>query len=324
MKLSPWPHYTIEPTDTPLDICRLHPKCESVQLPGIPSDDTLRTIAKRLTRRPDIALRFYRWDTTPVNLDFLQWFPGLQKFYLDSAVTNLEPLQFLPDSLVSLRIGGDGRRLDLAPLQRFKSLRRLCIARHTKNIDVICNCKQLRDLQLSNLSLPNLTLLKSLSSLRAVNLNLGGTRSLAGLQECKSLRYLAICQIRQLDDISSVTTPPRLQYLELRALRNVTQLPAMKSMHQLRYLSLWKMRGISNLAPLASCPGLRELSLMDMGQLEPKAIAPLVDHPSLKMLSCGLGSKRKNAAAHALVPLPWKGRMTDGLKLRRRLAGHAA
>ena len=64
------------------------------------------------------------------------------------------------------------------------------------------------------------------------------------------------------------------------------------------------MKGLRDLRPLATAPALEAIELIDMRHLQPEDLTPLVGLPNLKAVTPGLGSRRKNEAATALLGLP--------------------
>ena len=64
------------------------------------------------------------------------------------------------------------------------------------------------------------------------------------------------------------------------------------------------MKGLRSLRPLATAPALEGIELIDMRHLQPEDLAPLVGLPHLQAVTPGLGSRRKNTAAAALLGLP--------------------
>jgi hypothetical protein len=72
----------------------------------------------------------------------------------------------------------------------------------------------------------------------------------------------------------------------------------------LRTVRLETMKGIRDLRPLTTAPALRTVELMDMRHLQPTDLAPLIGLPHLTAVTPGLGSRRKNDVAAALLGLP--------------------
>jgi hypothetical protein len=67
------------------------------------------------------------------------------------------------------------------------------------------------------------------------------------------------------------------------------------------------MKGLRDLSPLATAPALEGVELIDMRHLKPEDLAPLIGLPRLKAVTPGLGSRRKNEAAAAMLGLPYVG-----------------
>ena len=64
------------------------------------------------------------------------------------------------------------------------------------------------------------------------------------------------------------------------------------------------MKGLRDLRPLATAPALERVELIDMRHLVPEDLRPLVGLPNLRSVTPGLGSRRKNEAAAAMLGLP--------------------
>ena len=64
------------------------------------------------------------------------------------------------------------------------------------------------------------------------------------------------------------------------------------------------MKGLRDLRPLATAPALEAIELIDMRHLQPEDLAPLAGLPHLKAVTPGLGSRRRNEAATAMLGLP--------------------
>ena len=285
----------------------LGPRCRLVQFDSLLTDADFRRLTGFLERYPDVTLRAYGgYDGSIRNLDWLQHFPRLRRFQVDALyeLDDIAGLRHLPENLVELGLGQTRKKLSLAGLQRFAGLRRLALEGHTKDIQAVSGLRQLADLTLRSVTLPDLSVLLPLWALRALDLKLGGTRDLSLLPELAPLRYLEIWQVRGLHDLTPVGEVESLEELVLQALKNVTVLPDMQRMGSLRWLHLETMKGLSDLAPLRQAPALEQVRLVDMPHLQPDALAPLVGHPTLRAASIGLGSQRNNDRARHLVDLP--------------------
>ena len=163
---------------------------------------------------------------------------------------------------------------------------------------------------LRSITLPDLSLLLPLTDLRALDLKLGGTRDLRLLSRIGRLEYLELYMVRGLDDLEPIARVTTLQYLFLQAMKQVTALPDLSGLEELRDVHIEMMKGLVDLAPLMTAPALEKVSLVDMGHLQPADVEVLAGHPTLRFLTAGLGSVRKNRMAKELVALPDCGQQT--------------
>jgi hypothetical protein len=255
-----------------------------------------------------VILRVYGgYDGSITDLDFLQYFPTLLAFQADdlyNSLASLDGLNHLPAQLRHLGLGQTRTRLSLAPLARFTALRRLSLEGHTKDLDVLAQLRTLTSLTLRSVTLPDLSLLRPLTQLRALDLKLGATSNLALLPQIGTLQYLELWRVRGLHELNPVAEIPTLEYLFLQALGQVTTLPSLANCTRLTRVHLESLKRVTNLSPLLTAPALTQLTLFDMPQLRPADVAVLSDHPALRQLSVGLGSRRKNDELARLLPLP--------------------
>jgi hypothetical protein len=302
-----WLEPTIREVASPLTREMLRPpdpRGHTVQFSTPLTDEDHRALAAWLRAYPRVTLRAY--GALP-DLEFLRFYPDVRRFSADALYDHLESfegLRHLHPDLHALTLGETRRRLSLRPLSRFTSLRRLYLEKQTKDLDVIAGLTSLTSLTLRSITLPDLSLLLPLTRLRALDLKLGGTRDLSLLPRVGKLGYLELWMVRGLDDLMPVAEVTTLQHLFLQALKQVTGLPNLSRLAQLETVHLETMKGITNLEPLLTAPALREVSLVDMGHLQPADVGVLARHPSLRFLTAGLNSDKKNRAVRELVGLP--------------------
>ena len=269
------------------------------------ADDEYRRLAAWLEDYPEMTLRVYS-SAAIRDLEFLRFFPSLQSFAADTLVNlaSLDGLRHLPESLRGLGLGATKRQLDLRILERFPGLKWLFLEKQHRGIEVLSRFTSLDDLTFRSITLPDLSLLVPLESLRSLDIKLGGTNDLALLPDVGRLRYLELWRIRGFSDASMLGRLPHLRHLFLQTLPQVTHLPDFGEARSLRRIELETMKGIRDLGPIATAPVLEELLLDDMPQLEPEDLRPLVGHRSLRAVTANLGGRRKNAEAGALLGLP--------------------
>jgi len=272
------------------------------------TDDDFTQLGEWFRAYPEMSLRAYgSYDHSITDLEFLRFFPTLRRFGADAlwdSLTSLDGLRHLPPDLEELGIGATKAKLDLAVLSRFPALTWLFLEGQTKHLEVISGLRSLADLTLRSITMPDLSLLLPLTRLRSLDLKLGGTRDLGLLPRIGELRYLELWMIRGLTDVTVVGQIPSLRALFLQALRQVEALPDLRQASELRRIRLETMKGLHDLRPLATAPALEGVELIDMPHLQPEDLAPLVGLPHLQAVTPGLGSRRKNEAAAALLGLP--------------------
>jgi hypothetical protein len=272
------------------------------------TDEDFAQLGEWFRAYPEMNLRAYgSYDHSITDLEFLRFFPTLRRFAADAlwdSLSSLDGLRHLPPDLEELGIGATRATLDLAVLARFPGLTWLFLEGQTKHLEVISGLAALRDLTLRSITMPDLSLLLPLTGLRSLDLKLGGTRDLRLLPRVGELRYLELWMIRGLTDVTAVGRIPSLRALFLQALRQVEALPDFREATELQRVRLETMKGLRDLRPLATAPALEGVELIDMRHLQPEDLAPLAGLPHLKAVTPGLGSRRKNDAAAALLGLP--------------------
>jgi hypothetical protein len=272
------------------------------------TDDDFRQLGEWFRAYPEMDLRAYgSYDHSITDLEFLRFFPTLRRFAADAmwdSLASLDGLRHLPTDLEELGIGATKAKVDLAVLSRFPALRWLFLEGQSKHLEVISGLTQLYDLTLRSITMPDLSLLLPLTGLRSLDIKLGGTRDLGLLPRIGELWYLELWMIRGLTDVTAVGKMSSLRVLFLQALRQVEALPDLRGATALRRVRLETMKGLHDLRPLATAPALEAVELIDMRHLQPEDLSPLVGLRNLKAVTPGLGSRRRNDAATALLGLP--------------------
>lgn len=272
------------------------------------TDDDFRQLGEWFRPYPEMTLRAYgSYDHSILDLEFLRFFPTLRRFGADAlwdSLRSLAGLRHLPADLEQLGIGATKAKLDLGILSRFGELTWLFLEGQTKHLEVISGLRSMYDLTLRSITMPDLTLLLPMRGLRSLDLKLGGTHDLRLLPRVGDLWYLELWMIRGLTDVSAIGHMSSLRSLFLQALRHVETLPDLRRATSLRRVRLETMKGLRDLRPLATAPALEGVELIEMRHLQPEDLRPLVGLPGLKEVTPGLGSRRKNDAATALLGLP--------------------
>ena len=303
---SPYPFVrTVESPLTADQLAPLDPRCRVVQFSAPLTEEDLASLARFLEAYPQIPLRIFGHYQGASNLSFLRYFPSLQGFQADVyEIESWEGLHHLPPTLKFLGLGPTRRRFSLSPLARFEELTDLALDGHRKDLAVIGDLRALGFLTLRSITLPDLKLLSPLRKLRGLALRLGGTNQIDGLRDITSLRYLELWRVRGMTDLSAVAALPELRYLFLQDLKQVPSLPSFGPLGNLRRCDIDSLQSLIDLASIAQAPALEELMLANMKHITVDGLSCFRDHPSLKAVSIGLGSQRRNRQAVQLLGLP--------------------
>jgi hypothetical protein len=194
------------------------------------------------------------------------------------------------------------KKISMEFLARCECLKGLYLEEHVIGIDAVSKLKNLEELTIRSITLPNLDCLANLPKLWSLDIILGGTTNLAALARLKSLKCLELCMVKGLSDLSILSELGSLQNLKLEALKNATRIPSLRKLRKLRRVCLQLMKGLTDLSPLLEAKSLEDIIVIQARHLDPKAFTPLLKHPSLKAIGFGLGSDKKNKAVAAMFP----------------------
>lgn len=267
------------------------------------SDAGYRHLAGLLQDRPDAWLSLSVHGMT--DLACLAHTPGLRRLVVTSLrLRSWEGIGHVSDTLEHLSMGDTTLRpVSIAPIAAAGGLRSLGLAGPVKHAESIERLERIEELSLRSITLPNLEPLLPMRRLRSLWMGLGGTADLSLLPDLAPIQELELWRIRGLHDVSVLGALPTVRTLRLQSMSAVTSLPSLGRMAELRVLALDAMKGITDLAPVAAAPALEELLLVDMPQLGPESLRPLIGHPTLRRGIWGFGSVKRNAAAYDVLPL---------------------
>jgi hypothetical protein len=295
--------------DADTDVAELPPLADdetSVRVRDRLSKEQYQAVAELIQERSDVEL----WiDDHGPDIEMLQFFTGLRRLSVTSLrLQSWDGISHIADTLEELTMGDTLRPASVEAVGGLGRLRVLSLHGPVRHAEVISGLVGLEELRLRSVTLPDLSPLLPMRRLRSLYIGLGGTADVSLLPELPALESLELWRIRGMHDVTAIGRTVTLRELQLQAMSSVTELPSLADLSLLRRLGLETMRGITDLRPVAAAPALEELFLIEMCQLEPSALQPLVGHPTLRRGVWGLCSDRKNAEAWELVPLgdpPW-------------------
>jgi hypothetical protein len=110
----------------------------------------------------------------------------------------------------------------------------------------------------------------------------------------ENIKYLELWQIKGLSDLHVISSLTGLQYLFLQSLRQVVALPPLDRLRKLRRILLDNMKGLNDISSLEYAPVLEEFIHWGAQNMQPEDYLPLLRNRTLKRVSIGFGSDRKN------------------------------
>jgi hypothetical protein len=316
-----------------------HPQIKVLQC-ATPKDDAVWVLLNDcfFAERPDVELRVYGHYSTECDLSFARKMGNVHRFAADdlmrarnvkaiAEIRHLESLSLgifelddfrvlesIPSTVTSLRLSATrSRRLSLAPLSRFRSLKVLYLEAQSEGIDVLRELQALEELTLRSITTRDLSYLAPLRDLWYLDIKLGGIRSFTGIEGKKRIKYLELWQVRGLQSVDVVAALPGLQNVFLQSLPHVESMPALKDSTALRRVVVQNLKGIRDFSALEGAPALEEFGLVEGNRQTPEQLLPVLRNPAVRRVAALFGSNRKNRAfsrlreAHGKVEWePWE------------------
>jgi hypothetical protein len=279
----------------------LEPDCKVIQFVEPLTPAQLRQAADLIENRPDVQLYVYGRAST--DLSFLRYFETLRRLHV--AIYDLDDVtgfSHLDGGLEELTFSDTKRKFSLRFLETLPHLKKLFLAGHQKDLACIRGLRELTDLGLSGITLPDLSVLSALTGLRKLSILLGGTRNLALLPQLPALEDLFLMRITKLFDLGILGEIESLKTLRLDWMRNVTSLPSFASLTRLDNVELDTMKGLTDLSPIAAAPALRRLCVTAMPQLKAENFRCFIGHPRLEELWAYTGRSTANDEIKRMFP----------------------
>lgn len=270
-------------------------------------------------QRPEVTLRVYGFYGLTCDLAFASRMSHVRHFCADCLmdatgeghIADMRALETLSVGIYHLqnfdflnRVTPELKRLvlgatlskkpDLSPLRRFTALEEIYIEGQQKNIEVLSELENLKNVTLRSISTPDIHYLKPLRQMWSLDIKLGGIRDISAIEGMKQIKFFELWQVRELTNISALSCLPGLQFLFLQSLRHITSLPSLTSLSNLRRICLDNMKGLSDLSCLEAAPALEEYIHTTAQSLQPEQFIPLLRNPTLKSAMVLFGNQKKN------------------------------
>jgi protein phosphatase 1 regulatory subunit 7 len=231
-----------------------------------------------------LCIRFYDHNSKQFDCKTLQKIPNVKCLYIDS-LQNAGNLQLLKE-LSNLKILSLGiyeledpeildydnlknlaelvvtetknKDLNLQHLRKFKRLKSLRIAGHSKNIDAIGELPQLKHLSLNSIKKIPLDFINKLKKLKTLNLLLGSRDNLNEIEE-NQIENLDIVWIRGFNDLSRISKFPKLKTLKIEDEIQLSKIHFDRVFPQLTDLKIINCKELKSITGLKNLPRLNSL-----------------------------------------------------------------
>jgi len=269
-------------------------------------------------RRPEVELRIYGFHSQECDLSFASKMSYVRHFTADCLMSasgiesiakipelltliigiyDLDNFNFLwsvPDTLTSLLLGNTrSKKPDLLPLSRFRGLNRIYLDGQQKNIDVLSELGALEDVTLRSITTPDLHYLSGLQRMWSLDIKLGGNHDLSAIQNMEGIKYLAMWQLREFNNIDVIAHLPGLQNLFLQSLPQIYAVPSLREARNLRRITFQNLKGLKNFTELQWAPALEDFILIQGQSQQPEDLLPVLCNPNLHRASAHFGSIKK-------------------------------
>lgn len=227
-------------------------------------------------------------------LDFLSDFPGLKALAVNvSALKSLEPLSLGTDSLEWLSLGGwmEASKLSCKPVSGCRKLRSLSLARLPKDLEAIEELIGLDELSFLGFTFKSLEVVRPLKNLKRLRIGFCSLPDVVPIGELQMLKALEMLRVRKLEELSPLSAVKSLQYLALGDMKQVERMPDCSQLQSLRRVYLDTMNGITDLTGLTKAPNLDDLIVVE-SKIEADVFDPIVAYPQLKRVTVGLASRK--------------------------------
>ena len=234
-----------------------------------------------------------------INLEAAFGLPELKRLSLthywikDKTILNHLPLSQLTHLILGQT---ETKAIDLAPLAKAQSLKRLYLEGHNKNVDELAALTQLEEFTYAAKKGVSLSFINDMSELKALKFVLGGTQSI-GEVELPNLRELAFTQVRELCELGDMQRFSSLERLLMQDQQKVEALRFGPGNRSLEHVFLDNCRSIRTVSGLEECPKLKSLTWAS----SPADIETLPLPASLTHLYLHSGKRKAEAQEKATI-----------------------
>lgn len=307
-------------SDEQIDWLAAGPTVKIVQFRESPSESTWSRLNERFFHdRPDVTLRVYGHYGKICDLRFCARMTNVQHFIanclqqatyveclaampelktINVGIFDLENFGFLnqvPSGITGLNLSATrSKKPDISIVSRFSGLKTLYLEGQQKGIESIASLQNLEHLTLRSITLKSLEPIRHMHKLCRLDIKLGGTKNISGLEGMTGLKYLELWRILGLSNIDIISTLSGLQFLFLQTLKNIRSIPQLENLTKLRRIHLDDLSGLTNIDSLLHAPVLEEILHVENRTISVETYEKILANPTLKQIHIGFCSKSVN------------------------------
>jgi len=189
-------------------------------------------------------------------------------------------------------------------LHEFCHLRGLAIYGVARDIQVVGELTELRELALCSLSTKDLSFTKDLPHLRHLWLQGLRLKDWASVGDLTQVKALTLFNMRALDSLDFLSNMTALQYLEIARCKGIQKFPDCSRLGRLRRVVLDDTNGLTSLAGLAKAPALRHLVVGGAKSLPTDCFTCFEGHPTVEGILPGVAPMNTDHYLDTCYALP--------------------
>jgi len=179
----------------------------------------------------------------------------------------------------------------LSFLENFKHLESLSIYNISKDISIITELKNLKQLALCGLTLNNLDFLKSLPNLEYLWIQGSKLKNFNSLKGLKQIKAIKLFRIQKLDNIDFISNMTSLQYINIDNCSNLIEFPDTSKLINLRRVLIDTTKRLKDISQISNAPMIEDLIVIKAKELPIDCFDSFTGHKTLKKILIGIDTK---------------------------------
>lgn len=273
LKFHSSPHLYPNLSDENIDWLCENQKLEQIQFDQRPHDAIFQKLNERLFKNnPKVKLRlfnFLEYDTW-ADLIFLKYLNNVEHLLLESKdAKNLGNISFL-NKLKTLILTCSDANISLNPLLELENLNSLSLTAKINDFKKIAQITSIEKLNVSSIKEKQLDVLLNLNNLKELDLGYGGIKDLSKLSKLKKLKKLELSALKSIENIDFISEMESLEQLSLVWLSKVKSIPDFSKCVNLKGIYIDVLNRLENIEKLPSAKNLERFVMYNSKKLNPE------------------------------------------------------